>query len=119
LAVTSAEDGQNVSGVIVRRNFNYHLIDPQELSGRIIFSFCLLNFRFVFAAYTELSHSTLTQRQSIFYSGEIELLQYLLQQVAGDVQIASVSDTDVDGKHKMKTVCLFYFSNVFMLHCRH
>lgn len=33
LAMQPPEDGQILSGVLVRRNFNYHLMHPSDLSG--------------------------------------------------------------------------------------
>ncbi len=33
LAKGQPEEGQKVSGVLVRRGFNYHLIDPSDLGG--------------------------------------------------------------------------------------
>ena len=61
---------QRVSGVLVKRNFNYHLLAPGDLPN-----------------YTDLTMSTVTQRQSIFYTGGPALLQHLLQHTAGEVEV--------------------------------
>jgi len=69
LAVQKPEEGVKVSGILVKRNFNYHILSPNDLSK-----------------YTDLTMSTVTQRQSIHYNGSLQLLQYILQQTAGDVE---------------------------------
>ena len=56
------EEGVKVSGILVKRNFNYHIIDPKDLSK-----------------YTDLTMSTVTQRQSIHYGGTLAMLQHILQ----------------------------------------
>ena len=66
LAVRKPEEGLRVSGILVKRNFNYHILAPGDL-----------------AKYTDLTMSTVTQRQSIHYSGSPQLLQHILQQTAG------------------------------------
>ena len=100
LATVPPVDGQIISGVLVRRNFNYHLMAPADLPREFNSIHCL-----VLAAYTDLSHSTLTQRQSVFYSGTVELLLYFLQQVAGDVKRLEET-TDAMGGSKT-TVSVF------------
>lgn len=70
LAMKKPEEGMPVSGILVKRNFNYHLLSPGDLSQ-----------------YTDLTMSTVTQRQSIFYSGSLQLLQYILQHTAGEVEV--------------------------------
>lgn len=58
-----------MSGILVKRNFNYHILDPKDLSK-----------------YTDLTMSTVTQRQSIHYGGSLAMLQHILQQTAGEVE---------------------------------
>ncbi len=36
LAGCQPEDGQKVSGVLVKRGFNYHLIDPSDLASECV-----------------------------------------------------------------------------------
>ena len=69
LAVQKPEEGVHVSGILVKRNFNYHILSPGDLSK-----------------YTDLTMSTVTQRQSIHYSGSPQLLAHILQQTAGEVE---------------------------------
>merc|ERR1712111_4659 len=59
LAVQKPEEGVKVSGILVKRNFNYHILSPNDLSK-----------------YTDLTMSTVTQRQSIHYTGSLQVLQY-------------------------------------------
>lgn len=69
LAMKQPEEGHPVSGILVKRNFNYHVVAPKDLQK-----------------YTDMSISTVTQRQSIFYAGTLPLLQYLLSQLSGDIE---------------------------------
>ncbi|XP_064634413.1 cleavage and polyadenylation specificity factor subunit 3-like [Lineus longissimus] len=64
-----------VSGILVKRNFNYHIIAPSDLQN-----------------YTNLATSTVTQQQSISYSGSAQLLQYYLTQLAGDVERIEIGE---------------------------
>lgn len=55
------------------------------------------------AAYTDLSNSILTQRESVFYNGTITLLLHNLQQVAGDVSCDEIDSKDTsDPTHTIK-----------------
>ncbi|VDK87823.1 unnamed protein product [Onchocerca ochengi] len=86
MAMSPPRDGQILSGVLIRRNFNYHLMHADDLS-----------------AYTDLSSSILTQRESVFYSGTITLLLHNLQQVAGDVCFDEIDSKDTsDPTHSIK-----------------
>uniref|UniRef100_A0A8C4Y1H1 Cleavage and polyadenylation specificity factor subunit 3 n=1 Tax=Gopherus evgoodei TaxID=1825980 RepID=A0A8C4Y1H1_9SAUR len=69
LADKKPEQGQRVSGILVKRNFNYHILSPCDLSN-----------------YTDLAMSTVTQTQAIPYSGPFNLLYYQLQKLTGDVE---------------------------------
>lgn len=70
LAMNRPKPGQKLSGVLVKRNFNYHLLDPCDLSK-----------------YTEMSMSQVIQRQSIYYSASLPTLKHLLTQIAGNLDI--------------------------------
>ncbi|XP_026320654.1 cleavage and polyadenylation specificity factor 73 [Hyposmocoma kahamanoa] len=72
LAVEAPAPGQTLQGVLVKRNFNYHILAPQDLNK-----------------YTELSQSEVTQRQSIHYVGSPALLRHVLLQLAGTVEFLS------------------------------
>lgn len=69
LAMQKPQEGVKVSGILVKRNFNYHILAPADLPK-----------------YTDLTMSTVTQRQSIYYSGDLGMLQYLVQQLAGELE---------------------------------
>jgi len=55
--------------VLVKRNFNYHIMAPSDLP-----------------TYTDLAMSTVTQRQSVSYTGTLNQLQYYLNQLSADVE---------------------------------
>lgn len=69
LAMNPPTDNDIMSGILIRRNFNYQLLHPNDLSS-----------------YTELSNSKLTQCQSIFYDGTFPVLLHNLRQLA-DVSV--------------------------------
>ena len=68
LAMEKPEEGHKVSGILVKRNFNYHILAANDLQK-----------------YTDMTMSTVTQRQSIYYNGSFHLLQYMVSQISGDV----------------------------------
>ena len=35
LALSKAEEGHTVSGILVKKNFNCHIISPKELSSKL------------------------------------------------------------------------------------
>jgi len=81
LAMQKPEEGLKLSGILVKRNFNYHILSPGDLPK-----------------YTDLTMSTVTQRQSVHYTGSLELLQYILQHTAGEVE--TVEGEGVGGDKK-------------------
>uniref|UniRef100_A0A915J5F0 Cleavage and polyadenylation specificity factor subunit 3 n=1 Tax=Romanomermis culicivorax TaxID=13658 RepID=A0A915J5F0_ROMCU len=86
LAQEPPHENQIISGILVKRNFNYHLMHNEDLS-----------------VYTELSQSILSQRQSVFYSGTLPLLSYYLHQLsAGEVEVMVTSE-----ESKKKTLRVF------------
>lgn len=70
LALQDPVPGLQLQGVLVKRNFNYHLLSPDDLNK-----------------YTEMSQSEVTQRQSIHYAGNLSLLKHILTQVAGTIDV--------------------------------
>ncbi|CAI4229498.1 unnamed protein product [Auanema sp. JU1783] len=72
MAVEMPKDGDVISGVLVKRKFNYHIMDPKDLS-----------------AYTELSSSRLTQKESIFYGQGLALLLFNLRQLNDDAELVA------------------------------
>ncbi|XP_030767402.1 cleavage and polyadenylation specificity factor 73 [Sitophilus oryzae] len=78
LAVDEPRPGNVVQGVLVKRNFNYHILSADDLFK-----------------YTDLSLSEITQRQSLHYSGNSGVLRHLLSQVCGLMET-------LDGNKRMK-----------------
>lgn len=100
LAQEPPRENQIVSGILVKRNFNYHLMHNEDLS-----------------TYTELSQSVLSQRQSVFYSGTLPLLSYYLHQLSGgEVEVLEMPE---DSKHKtlrvFKQIHVHFESAVVMI----
>ncbi|VDM52776.1 unnamed protein product [Angiostrongylus costaricensis] len=62
--------GDIVSGILIKRNFNYQIVDPKDLT-----------------VFTDLSSSRLSQRQSVYYSGSLSLLLYSLNQLNDDAML--------------------------------
>lgn len=70
LAVQPAADGRLLSGVLVKRNFSYHLLAPAELGK-----------------YTDMTQSVVSQRLSVHFSGSPALLQYVLSSLSADFEV--------------------------------
>ena len=94
LAVQKPEEGLKVSGILVKRNFNYHILSPNDLSK-----------------YTDLTMSKVTQRQSIHYTGSLQILHYVLQQTAGEVKIL-----EADGDAAKKKTIIRAFGSIDIIH---
>lgn len=86
LAENLPADNSVVSGVLLRRNFNYHLLMPSDLS-----------------VYTELSSSSLTQKKSLYYDGELAVLVYNLGQLTEDYKLCAVAPQE-DGPSHVITI---------------
>ncbi|XP_031614202.1 cleavage and polyadenylation specificity factor subunit 3 isoform X2 [Oreochromis aureus] len=69
LADKKCVQGQRVSGILVKKNFNYHILNPSDLS-----------------TYTELAMSTVKQTQAIPFTGPYSLLVCHLRNLTGDVE---------------------------------
>jgi len=70
LAMEKPRPGHKLSGILVKRNFNYHMLGACDLSK-----------------YTDMSMSQVIQRQSIHFSGGLPVLRHLLTQVSGNVEL--------------------------------
>ena len=70
LAKEKPEEGVPLSGILIKRNFNYHVVAPNDLSK-----------------YSDLTMSTVTQRQSIYFSGSFDFLRFMVAQVSGEVEV--------------------------------
>uniref|UniRef100_UPI00358E2A3F cleavage and polyadenylation specificity factor subunit 3-like n=1 Tax=Myxine glutinosa TaxID=7769 RepID=UPI00358E2A3F len=75
LASQPPEQGQKISGILVKRNFNYHILAPSDLSN-----------------YMDLTISQVTQTQAVPYNGQLTFLAYYLHQLAGDVEEVDILD---------------------------
>ncbi|CAG0887316.1 unnamed protein product [Darwinula stevensoni] len=67
LAIHPPSEGHVLSGVLVKRNFNYHILAPSEL-----------------AKYTDMTISVVTQSQSMYFSGSFQFVHCLLSHLAGE-----------------------------------
>jgi cleavage and polyadenylation specificity factor subunit 3 len=80
LAAKKVENGDKVSGILVKRDFKYHVLAASDLSK-----------------YTDMSMSTVTQRQSLQFSGSPGSLKTLLESIGG---IGSVEVLDNNKKFR-------------------
>ncbi|XP_066245733.1 cleavage and polyadenylation specificity factor 73 [Euwallacea similis] len=94
LAVEEPKPGKVIQGVLVKRNFNYHILTADDLSK-----------------YTDLSLSEITQRQSLSYSGNPGVLKHMLAQVCGlmetlegDRKMRAFNSVDITIEPKMVTL---------------
>ncbi|KAI4469267.1 cleavage and polyadenylation specificity factor family member [Holotrichia oblita] len=78
LAVDRPKPGNTISGILVKRNFNYHVLAANDLSK-----------------YTDMSMTQVMQRQSIHYGGSLSVLRHLITQVAGIIET-------IEGDKKMR-----------------
>ncbi|XP_068721291.1 cleavage and polyadenylation specificity factor subunit 3-like isoform X2 [Montipora capricornis] len=69
LAAEKPEHGKPLSGILIKRGFNYHLIAPEDLQN-----------------YTELATSVLTQKQTVAFHGAFSLLLQCMENLAGEVE---------------------------------
>lgn len=81
LASKKAENGDAVSGILVKRDFKYHIVDATDINK-----------------YTDMSMSTVTQRQSLAFSGSPGNLKLLLERIGGN---GTVEVLDIDKKFKV------------------
>jgi cleavage and polyadenylation specificity factor subunit 3 len=81
LAVKNPESGDKISGVLVKRDFKYHVLAAGDLSK-----------------YTDMSMSVVTQRQSLVWSGAPGNLKMLLERIGGPT---TVQVLEVDKKFKV------------------
>ncbi|XP_075873323.1 cleavage and polyadenylation specificity factor subunit 3 [Nelusetta ayraudi] len=89
LADRKCIQGQKVSGILVKRNFNYHIMTSSDLSN-----------------YTDLSVGTVTQSLALPYTGPISVLVSQLRSLTGDVE-------QVEGAAK---ITVRVFKNITLVH---
>lgn len=70
IAVKKPDSGHKLSGVLVKRDFKYHILGASDLSK-----------------YTDMSMSVVTQRQSISWAGTVSGLKLLLERIGGLEQL--------------------------------
>lgn len=75
LASERPRHNSKISGILVKRNFNYHIMAPSDLSE-----------------YTDLAVSNVTQRQSIAYHAPLSLLTHYLTQLSTDIDYTEIND---------------------------
>lgn len=68
LAMKKPEHSDKLSGILVKRNFNYYILAPEDLND-----------------HTNLTTSTVTQRQTVAFSAPLSVLLYYLSQLSSDV----------------------------------
>lgn len=104
LAVEKPKPGRKLSGVLVKRNFNYHMLSPADVPK-----------------YTDMRMTTVTQRQSIHYSGSVPLLKHLFSQIAGTIEaidehkIRVFNCIDVNIENKIVTMEVIQFSSLLYI----
>lgn len=75
LAAKDPVVGATLSGVLVKRDFKYHILAPSDL-----------------AKYTDMSMSVITQRQSIPWNSSLGTLKLLLDRVGGPGTVTNVEE---------------------------
>lgn len=132
--------GQRVSGILIKRNFNYHIVTPSDLSSKCLCMFCFaasLNtslcvvFRCcgfpdgfppsVCSDYTDLSMGTVTQTQAIPYTGPISLLVSQLRSLAGESTTRNTAHIHIyffSSEDLFVFYCFHVFKLKFFVFCR-
>ncbi|CAL4121651.1 unnamed protein product, partial [Meganyctiphanes norvegica] len=98
LAVDRPTEGRVVSGILVKRNFNNHIISSAELGK-----------------YSELAVSTVQQRLSVHYSGSWQLLHYLLASMYGNIEVVVEEEKENKSLKLFGVITLIYQSPVVVL----
>ncbi|ESO00097.1 hypothetical protein HELRODRAFT_101329 [Helobdella robusta] len=70
LAVQKPKQDEKISGVLVKKNFNYHIMHPSDIPN-----------------YTDLITCNVQQRLSVPYNGSLAQLQYHLNKIATDIEL--------------------------------
>lgn len=96
LAVEKPKPGDILSGILVKRNFNYHVLSSDDLSSK---NFDIIssnsNIILIILEYSDMAMSQVVQRQSLHYSGSPNVLRNFITQVAGLLET-------VEGERKMR-----------------
>jgi len=97
LAEPKKKQGEHISGVLVRRNFNYHIMSAEDLPEQ-----------------TNMSTSTITQRSSIHFTAPFRALRYHLEQLADQVtelDLATIATADGFDENK----ALLVFNSIYVM----
>ena len=79
---TVPKNDSKISGILVKRNFKYHLMMPEDLPN-----------------YTDLAISTIQQRQSVPYKSEPQLILNSLQKIFGNLK--TVNSTNAESRFRL------------------
>jgi cleavage and polyadenylation specificity factor subunit 3 len=90
-AQTLPKDDQEISGILVKRNFKYHLMSPEDLPN-----------------YTDMAISSITQRQSIPIKCDPDFLIASLQRVFGNLK-------SNNGRHRFFDLIELVFENNYIV----
>lgn len=96
LADEKCVQGQRVSGILVKKNFNYHILTPSDLS-----------------TYTELAMSTVKQTQAIPFTGPYSLLVCHLRNLTGDVE--ELEETEKNTLRVFNAITLIHEAGMVLL----
>eukprot|EP00795_Rhopilema_esculentum_P012680 gene12680-3393_t len=80
LASEQPANGKSISGLLLKRGFNYHIMSPNDLQN-----------------YTDLATSSITQRQILHFRAPFNIVYYCLQTLAGKVE-----KLEIQGKQAFK-----------------
>ncbi|KAI9515890.1 Cleavage and polyadenylation specificity factor subunit 3 [Dissostichus eleginoides] len=105
LADEKCVQGQRVSGILVKKNFNYHILNPSDLSSKYFSTNCP-PCRMQRLCHTQSWLSTVKQTQAIPFTGPYSLLVCHLRNLTGEVE-----ELDGTEKHTLKI-----FKNITLIH---
>ena len=78
--MAAPKPGTIVSGILVQRDFQYHIMAPEDLPE-----------------FTSLSTVTIRQRQRVPCRAPFNLIKWHLEQMWGELEFVEVADSDEDG----------------------
>jgi cleavage and polyadenylation specificity factor subunit 3 len=114
LATDRPKHGQHLSGILVKRNFNYHIMSPSDINSKHWNS--VIAFMQLYCLdYTELAMSTVTQRMSIYYTGSLAQLHLHLSQLTTDLKVLPTTDGNSRGLKIFKEVLMVHSRNMITL----
>lgn len=123
LAIKQPENGDILSGVLVKRDFKYHILAPSDLSSKYLLVIRTTQIYLILTIincslgsspeYTDMSMSAVTQRLSIAFSGSITALKMLLERIGGP---GTVEVVEPDIKYKIfDTISILIDEKILMI----